>query len=395
MLEGKSIVLGVTGSIAAYKAIDIASQLTQLKAKVDVLITREARQFVTPLTFRAITGRPVFSDMFDATMEQGVTHVSLAETADVIVIAPATANIIAKLANGIADDIVCSTVLACKSSIILAPAMNVNMYENSITQENLCRLIKRDFIIVGPSSGRLASGAKGKGRFSTSAEIIGAINQVLATEKDLKGKNVLVTAGATQESIDPVRYITNHSSGKMGYALAEAARDRGAKVKLITAPTALNNVAGVESEDITTAEEMYQAVKQSVSWADVLIMAAAVSDYRPETKAGEKMKKDSKDLNLSLCRTIDILSSVNGDFIKVGFAAESSNLIENAKKKMEQKKLDIIIANDITYEDSGFGSDDNRVIIIGKDGKIDTLPLMSKRKVADKILDRVVIAFNK
>ena len=227
------------------------------------------------------------------------------------------------------------------------------------------------------------------------AEIIGVINKVLATEKDFKGKNVLVTAGATQESIDPVRYITNHSSGKMGYALAESARDRGAKVKLITAPTALNNVTGVESKNITTAEEMYQAVKQSVHWADVLIMAAAVSDYRPETMADEKLKKDSNDLNLNLCRTVDILSSVNGDFIKVGFAAESSNLIENAKKKMEQKKLDIIIANDITSEDSGFGSDNNRVIIIDADGKIDTLPLMSKRKVADKILDRVVIAFNK
>ena len=299
------------------------------------------------------------------------------------------------LANGIADDIVCSTVLACKSSIILAPAMNVNMYENSITQENLGRLIERDFIIVGPSSGRLASGAKGNGRFSPSAEIINAIDRVLATGEDLKGKNVLVTAGATQESIDPVRYITNHSSGKMGYALAEAARDRGAKVKLITAPTALNNVACVESENITTAEEMYQAVKQSVSWADVLIMAAAVSDYRPETKAGEKLKKNSSDLNLNLCRTIDILSSVNGDFIKVGFAAESSNLIENARKKMEQKKLDIIIANDIASEDSGFGSDNNRVIIIDADRKIDKLPLMSKRKVADKILDRVVKAFNK
>ena len=395
MLEGKSIVLGVTGSIAAYKAIDIASQLTQLEAKVDVLITKEAKQFVTPLTFKAITGRPVFSDMFDETIKQDITHVSLAETADVIVIAPATANTIAKLANGIADDILCATVLASKSSIILAPAMNVNMFENSITQENLCRLKNRGFIIVGPASGRLASGAKGKGRFSSSTEIIGTICQVLATEGDLKNKNVLVTAGATQESIDPVRYITNHSSGKMGYALAEAARDRGAKVKLITAPTALTNVIGVETENVTTAEEMYQAVKKSVSLADVLIMAAAVSDYRPETMASEKIKKKSKELNLNLRRTIDILSNVNGDFIKVGFAAESSSLIENAKRKIEQKKLEIIVANDITVKDSGFGSDNNRVIIISADGKIDKLPLLPKRKVADEILNRVVIELRK
>jgi phosphopantothenoylcysteine decarboxylase/phosphopantothenate--cysteine ligase len=395
MLEGKSIVLGVTGSIAAYKAIDIASQLTQLEAKVDVLISKEAKQFVTPLIFRAITGRPVFSDMFDATINQGITHVSLAEAADVIVIAPTTANTIAKLANGIADDIVCSTVLASKSPIILAPAMNVNMFENSITQENLCRLKNRGFIIVGPDSGRLASGAKGKGRFSSSSEIIGTICQVLATGEDLANKYVLVTAGATQESIDPVRYITNHSSGKMGYALAEAARDRGAKVKLITAPTALNNLVGVETENVTTAEEMYQAVKKSISLTDVLIMAAAVSDYLPETMASEKIKKKNQELKLNLRRTIDILSNVNGDFIKVGFAAESSNLIENAKKKLVQKKLDIIVANDITVKDSGFGSDNNRVIIISSSGEIDALPLMPKRKVADEILNRVLIALSK
>lgn len=392
MLEGKSIVLGVTGSIAAYKAIDIASQLTQLEAKVDVLITKEAKQFVTPLTFKAITGRPVFSDMFDATIKQDITHVSLAETADVIIIAPATANTIAKLANGIADNIVCSTVLASKSSVIIAPAMNVNMFENSITQENLCRLKNRGFIFVGPATGRLASGAKGKGRFSSSAEIVGTICHVLALEGDFKNKNILVTAGATQESIDPVRYITNHSSGKMGYALAEAARDRGAKVKLITAPTALNNIVGVETENVTTAEEMYQAVKNSVSLADVLIMAAAVSDYRPETMASEKLKKNNKELNLNLRRTIDILSNIDGDFIKVGFAAESSNLIENAKKKMKQKKLEIVVANDITVKDSGFGSDNNRVIIISADGKVEALPLLTKRKVADEILNRVIIA---
>ena len=394
MLDGKSIVLGVTGSIAAYKAIEIASTLTQLEAKVDVVLTKEAEQFVTPLTFNAITGRTVFSDMFDETKKQGIIHVNLAETADVIVVAPITANTIAKLANGIADDIICSTVLAGKSSVILAPAMNANMFENSITQENLCRLKNRGFIIVGPESGRLASGIEGKGRLSRSTEIIGTICQVLAKEGDLKNKTVLVTAGATQESIDPIRYITNHSTGKMGYALAEAARDRGAKVKLITAPTSLEKIVGIETENVISANEMYKAVKESVSSADVLIMAAAVSDYRVDNISSEKIKKENEILHLNLLPSIDILLNINGNFMKVGFAAESSNLIENAKKKMEQKKLKIIIANDITSKDSGFGSDNNRVIIISENGKIDELPLMSKRKVADEILNKVVIALS-
>ncbi len=394
MLNGKSIVLGVTGSIAAYKAIDIASKLTQLEARVDVVLSKEAKQFVTPLTFNAVTGRAVFSDMFDATIKQDITHVSLAETADVIVIAPITANTIAKLANGIADDIICSTVLASKSSIILAPAMNVNMFDNSITQENLCRLKNRGFIIVGPEYGRLASGIEGKGRLSSSTEIIGTICQVLAKEGDLRNKTVIVTAGATQESIDPIRYITNHSTGKMGYALAEAARDRGAKVKLITAPTSLEKIVGIETESVINGEEMYKAVKESVSSADVLIMAAAVSDYRVDNISNEKIKKENGILHLDLFPSIDILLNINGNFIKVGFAAESNNLIENAKKKMKEKKLKIIVANDITSKDSGFGSDNNRVIIISKNGKIDELPLMSKRKVADEILNKVVIALS-
>jgi phosphopantothenoylcysteine decarboxylase / phosphopantothenate---cysteine ligase len=391
MLKGKSIVLGVTGSIAAYKAVDITRQLMQLEANVDVIMTKGATQFITPLIFESITGKPVISNMFALGVKPGANHVSLANNADVIVVAPATANIISKLANGISDEIVSSTVLANKNPTIIAPAMNVNMFENPVTQENLSKLKNRGFIIVGPACGNLASGQIGLGRLASINDIIGSICQVLAIGGDLYNKRVTVTAGATQEPIDPVRYLTNHSSGKMGYALAEAARDRGAIVTLITAPTALTDVIGVEIIKIKTADEMYQATKGVISSTDVLIMAAAVSDYSPISKSAEKLKKRTAEYNLKLQRTIDILANVTGDFIKVGFAAESSNLLENAKNKMQQKKLDIIVANDITVEDSGFGSDKNCVTIINKNGQIDELTLLPKRIVADKILDQVVM----
>ncbi len=391
MLKGKSIVLGVTGSIAAYKAIDITRQLTQLEANVEVIMTDGATQFVTPLTFKSLTGKPVISSMFAAAVKPGVTHVSIAQNADIVIIAPATANTIAKLAAGISDEIVCSTVLANKKSTIIAPAMNVDMFENPVTQENLSKLKERGFIVVGPAYGRLASGQIGLGRLASVNDIIGSICQVLAIGGDLYNKHVTITAGATQESIDPIRYLTNHSSGKMGYALAEAARDRGAIVTLISAPTALNDVIGVNIINVTTADEMYQAVRGVVSTTDVLIMAAAVSDYCPISRATEKLKKRDAVYNLKLQPTVDILANVTGDFMKVGFAAESGNLLENAKEKMQQKRLDIVVANDITMKDSGFGSDNNRVTIVDKNGQIDVLPLLPKRTVADVILDRVVI----
>jgi len=395
MLSNKIVVLGVTGSIAAYKAAELASQLTQRDAKVNVIMTKEAIQFVSPVTFRAITGRPVVTEMFELASEFSIEHVSLAEAAGIVVIAPATANIIAKLAAGIADDMLCCTVLATKAPVVLAPAMDVNMYENTITQDNLSKLKARNFVVVGPVSGRLASGKKGLGRFADVSDIIGTICQVLGRSGDLAQRRIVVTAGGTQEPIDPVRYISNRSSGKMGYALAEAARDRGAKVTLITAPTLLSHPVGVEVIHVGTAQEMYQAVKGNISQIDALIMAAAVADYRPAKAVGEKIKKREAGLTLELELTEDILGSVKGDFVKVGFAAESSNLEENARQKLREKKLDLIVANDITVTGSGFGADSNQVTIIDREGRIDSLPLLPKQEVADKVLDKVAKLLSK
>jgi len=390
MLADKTIVLGITGSIAAYKAVDIASRLTQEGARVEVVMTEAATRFIAPLTLSSITGRGVVTDMFEPDSQQTLEHVALGEAADLVVIAPATASLIAKLAAGIADEIPALIVLATKAPIILAPAMNVNMYENSITQENLAKLKARGFVIVEPDYGRLASGRVGRGRLADTDKIMGTIKQVLGRKGDLAGKKLVVTAGGTQEPIDPVRHISNPSSGKMGYAVAEAARDRGAEVKLITAPVSLPQPAGIEVIPVKTTLEMQKAVAKAVTKADALIMAAAVTDYQPKTTAKDKIKKDTPGLELELVRTPDILAEVKGDFIRVGFAAESNDIVANAKKKLEKKKLDLIVANDITAADSGFGVDTNKVTIIDKKGKVEKLPLMSKREVADRILDGVV-----
>ena len=389
MLRSKTIVLGVTGGIAAYKAAEIASQLTQAGAKVNVIMTEEAVQFISAVTFRALTGRPVVTEMFDLASEFSIEHVSLAKAADIVVIAPATANIIAKLAAGIADEMLCCTVLATKAPVLIAPAMETNMYTNPITQENLSKLRARDFVIVGPATGWLASGKVGLGRLADINDIIGSVRQVLGRGGDLTGRHIVVTAGGTQEPVDPVRYLSNRSSGKMGYALAEAARDRGAKVTLISAPTSLPEPVGVNVIRVCTAEEMRQAVENVTLQADSLIMAAAVADYRPRKRAKDKIKKGKAGLTLELECTPDILGTAKGDFIKVGFAAESSNVLENARAKLKQKRLDLIVANDITASDSGFGTDTNRVTIIDRKGKIDSLPLLSKREVADRVLDQV------
>jgi phosphopantothenoylcysteine decarboxylase/phosphopantothenate--cysteine ligase len=393
MLTNKTIVLGVTGSIAAYKAAEIASQLTQAGARVSVILTEEAVQFISPVTFRALTGRPVVTEMFDLTSEFSIEHVSLANAADMVVIAPATANIIAKLAAGIADDMLCCTVLATKAPVIIAPAMETNMYTNAITQDNLSKLKARDFMIVGPGTGWLASGKQGLGRLADVNDIISAIDRVSGRCGDLAGRYIVITAGGTQEPIDPVRYISNRSSGKMGYALAKAARDRGAEVTLITAPTSLPEPADLNVIPVGTAEQMRQAVEHAASRMDALIMAAAVADYRPLKTAKDKIKKGKAGLTLELERTPDILASVKGNFIKVGFAAESSNLVENAREKLKQKKLDFIVANDITARDSGFGTETNRVIIIDRGGKVDRLPLLLKPEVANRVLDRVAALF--
>lgn len=387
MVKDKVVVLGVTGSIAAYKAVELASQLTQAGAKVDVIMTEAATQFVAPLTFRSVTGRPVVTKMFELPSEYSIEHVALAEAADVVVIAPATANTIAKIAAGMADDMLSCTVLATKAPVVVAPAMDVNMYENQVTQGNLAKLKARGFTIVGAGYGRLASGKMGLGRLVDVNEILGAISQVLGRNGDLSGKRVVVTAGGTQEPLDPVRCLTNRSSGKMGYALAEAARDRGAHVVLVTAPTALIKPFGVEVADVTTAQEMYEAVKKAVEKADALIMAAAVADYRPKKVAESKIKREKADsLTLELERTPDILGSVRGNFLRVGFAAESEDLVANAREKLRKKQLDLIVANDV----SAVGAETNKVVIIDKSGNIGELPALPKREVADKILDKMV-----
>jgi len=390
MLTNKTVILGITGSIAAYKAADIASKLTQAGAKVEVVMTEPATKFITPLTLRSITGRAVVTDMFDLASQHSIEHIALSEVADVVVIAPATASIIAKVALGIADDMVTLTVLATKAPVIVAPAMDVNMFDNFVTQENLAKLKARGFIVVDPAYGRLASGKVGWGRLADIDKIIATIKQVLGGSGDLVGERLVVTAGGTREPIDPARHIGNRSSGKMGYALAEAARDRGAKVTLVTAPTSLPQPPGMEVTYVETTAQMKQAVAKAVAKADALLMAAAVTDYQPKTAARAKIKKETAGLTLELVRTPDIIAGVKGNFLKVGFAAESEDIVANAKKKLERKQLDLIVANDITDKKSGFGVDTNKVTIISRDGKVESLPLMSKREVADKILDRVV-----
>jgi phosphopantothenoylcysteine decarboxylase/phosphopantothenate--cysteine ligase len=391
MFYGKNIVLGVTGSIAAYKAVELASKLTQEGISVDVVMTEAATEFVSPLTFGTVTHRGVACDMFAPVAQPSPEHVALAERADVVVIAPATANTIAKLALGIADDLLGCTVLATRAPVILAPAMDVGMYKNEITQENLKKLRSRGFVIVGPAYGRLASGMVGFGRLAELDEILGTIYQVLGQGGDLAGRKLVVTAGGTQEPVDLVRYIGNRSSGKMGYAIAEAARNRGGAVTLISTSTSLTPPVGVELVSVATAAQMRDAVVEKTAAADALIMAAAVADYRPVAAVAGKIKRKFEAITLELVKTPDILSEVPGDIVKVGFAAETEAVAENAKRKLEEKGLDLIVANDITAPDSGFAADTDRVIIIDRNGQEQHLPLLPKSEVAHKVLDMVVL----
>ena len=388
-LTDKHVVLGVTGSIACYKALDLASKLMQAGALVDTIMSYGATQFVTPLAFRSITHRAVVTDSFDPDSEYSVEHVALAQQADVIVVAPATVHCIAKLALGLADDPLTTTIVAAKCPLVVAPAMDGNMYDHPATQANLATLQKRGVVIAGPGTGRLASGLTGVGRLLETPELLGHISYAIGKTGDLAGKTVVVSAGGTMEPIDPVRVITNHSSGKMGYALAEAARDRGADVVLVTAPTSLPEPALMKVVQVRTAEQMWQAIQSHLKKADALIMAAAVADYRPTEAADQKIKKADDDLSISLAKTTDILKSADGDFVRVGFAAESQNLVENAKAKVGSKQLDLIVANDITAEGSGFGSDTNKVTLIDRDLAVEELPLLSKYDVSNRILDRV------
>ena len=394
-IQNKNIVLGVTGSIACYKAADLASKLVQSGALVDTILTEAATEFVSDLTFKSLTHREVYTSLYSQDSNLSINHVALAESADLIIVAPATANTIAKIANGISNDVLTTTILATTAPIIIAPAMDANMFDNPATEANVTTLIGRGFFIAGPAEGRLASGLMGKGRMIEPFDIMGAANMLLGKDGDLSGKKIVVSAGGTEEAIDPVRNITNRSSGKMGYAIAEAARDRGAMVSLVAAPNHLAKPIGISVTNIQSAEDMKKAIEDECLEADALIMAAAVADWRPLKKLDSKAKKDKSDhWSLELVKNPDIVAGINSSkLIKVGFAAESENLVENSKTKIESKNLDFIVANDITAADSGFSVDTNRVTIIHPDGTTEVLPLMSKYDVGHSILDRVKSGF--
>ena len=391
MLKGKNIVLGVTGGIAAYKACDIASRLVKMGADVHVIETRAACEFVMPLTFKTITNNKVHTTMFDEN-DMGVPHIDLAQNADLILVAPATANFIAKVANGIADDMLTTTTLAASNKkIIISPAMNTHMYENPVTRENIEKLMGRGFVVIKPSSGRLACGAEGVGKLPEPAEIVERVVNEIRFEKTLLGKKVLITAGATREAIDPVRYITNHSTGKMGYALAKAAKAKGAEVTLITGKTDLERPVGVNVVEIFSAKDMFREVTERYFDQDIVIKAAAVADFKPKNVSESKTKKENGSLNIELERTEDILKylgSKKAHQVLVGFCMETEDLIENAKKKLENKNLDMICANSLKTPGAGFGTDTNVITIIEKGGELTNLPIDTKENLAGIILDK-------
>lgn len=389
MLAGKYVALGITGSIAAYKAADLASRLTQEGALVDVLMTEAATRFITPLTLRSLTRRPVFLDMFDPNTELAEEHVEIARRAAAVLVAPASATTLARLAQGKADDVVSLTVLATRAPVLLAPAMDSQMFAHPATQANIETLRRRGYAIVGPAEGRLASGRLGLGRLVDTDHLLGALRQALGRAGDLAGRRVVVTAGGTQEAIDPVRFVSNRSSGKMGYALAEVARDRGADVTLVTAPTALPCPYGVRLVPVQSAREMLDAVAAACREADALIMAAAVADFRPADTAEHKIRKAGKEgLTLELVPNPDILAEVQGDFVRVGFKAESREAVERAQEMLRAKRLDLVVANDVTAPGSGFASDTNEVALVDASG-VERLPILPKYEVAQRVLDRV------
>lgn len=393
MLRSKCVVIGVSGGIAAYKTANLVSALVKHGVKVHVIMTKNATNFITPTTFEVLSGNKCIVYTFDRGFTFEVEHISLAKKADLILIAPATANIIAKLSAGIADDMLTTTVLAAKCPILVAPAMNTNMYEHITVRNNLEKLSTYGYEIIEAASGRLACGDVGKGKLADIEVLFDHIVKNIAYEKDLAGKNVLVTAGPTIEKIDPVRFISNHSSGKMGIELAKAAAYRGAKVRLILGKTALKRPEFVDIVDVVSAQDMYEAVKEFASDSDIIIKSAAVADYRPYDVADEKMKKSDGELNIRLERTTDILKYLgenkkDNQFL-CGFSMETSNLIENSKLKLEKKNLDMIVANNLKEEGAGFAKDTNKVSIITKENIIQT-EVLSKKKVAHKILDEII-----
>jgi phosphopantothenoylcysteine decarboxylase/phosphopantothenate--cysteine ligase len=390
ILSEKRIVVGVCGSIASYKAADIASKLTQAGALVDVILTRAAQEFVTPLTFRSLTLRPVHADMFDPNAPASEQHVELARAADAVLIAPASATTIARIAHGLADDMLSLTVLATTAPVVIAPAMDGQMWENAATQANVATLRQRGMTFVGPEAGRLASGRSGTGRLVEAAVALGALRQALGRGGDLAGRHIVVSAGPTQEPLDPVRYVGNRSSGKMGFAIAEAARDRGARVTLVSGPVALATPYGINRIDVGTTAAMAAALEEATAGCDAVVMAAAPADFRPLNASGQKIKRTAEGLVVELGPNPDIIASLRGDFVKVGFAAETQDLLENARAKIERKGLDLIAANDVTASDAGFAVDTNRVSIVAKSGEVEQLPLLHKADVADRLLDRIV-----
>jgi phosphopantothenoylcysteine decarboxylase / phosphopantothenate---cysteine ligase len=396
ILSNKHILLGITGSIASYKAVELASRLTQAGAQVDVILTPAAEKFVTPLTFQSVTGRQTFTDADLWGGQAHILHVGLGQTADLLVIAPCTANTLGKFAHGIADNLLTITALAARCPLLIAPAMDVGIYTNVATQENVRILSERGVYFVGPDEGRMASGLVGKGRLVESGELLGHIRYVLGRDGALAGKRIVVTAGGTQEPLDPARVLTNKSSGKQGYALAQAALDAGGNVILISAPTALVHPVGTRLITITSAEQMLETVLAESTGADALIMAAAVADFRPMRVAENKLKKRDGTPQLELEITPDILAAVSGlafgrPRVVIGFAAESRDLLQNAEAKLKSKNLDMIVANDINAPDSGFDVDTNRVTLLFKDAKILPLSLMSKEAVAETIIARLAI----
>jgi len=391
MLKGKKIVVGVTGGIAAYKAAELVRELIRRGAYVKVIMTKNAMEFITPLTLQTLSGNPVSCDMFSLIRESEIAHITLAEYPDIMVIAPATANIIGKVASGIADDLLTTTIMATKAPVLICPAMNANMYTNVTVKENIEKLTSRGYLFIEPAYGELACRSEGMGRLPEVAEIVEEVESIM-TVKDLKGERILVTAGPTREPFDPVRYITNYSSGKMGYALAQMARRRGAEVTLVSGPSSLPVPRGVKLISVSSAMEMRNAVMENIEASTIIIKAAAVADYRPALYSNSKIKKQDGPLTISLTRNPDIISEVGKKKrgrILCGFAVESENLMENAKAKMLEKNMDLIVANDVTKEGAGFQSDTNVVKILSRDGDVEDLPMMDKIEVADRILDRI------
>lgn len=393
MLKGKTVVLGVTGSIAAYKIANLASMLVKQHAEVHVIMTENATNFINPITFETLTNHKCLVETFDRNFQFHVAHVSLAQQADVMLIAPASANIIAKLAHGIADDMLSTTALACTAPILVSPAMNTRMYENPITQDNLETLRKYNFTVIEPDSGFLACRDTGAGKMPSETVLFDHILREIACPKDLSGKKLLVTAGPTQEAIDPVRFISNHSTGKMGYAIARRAMLRGADVTLVTGPTAIAPPPFVNVIPVVSAKDMYDAVTKHAEEQDIIIKSAAVADYTPTTVATEKVKKKDGDLSIPLTRTQDILSYLGAHKkegqILCGFSMETENMLENSKKKLEKKKADMIIANNLKDDGAGFGTDTNIVTLITEE-QVTELPKLSKENVADAILDALL-----